>query len=147
MKRGLMVLLAVLAAGVLSAVGVSWIRQRAATPENWFHSEFNLTNEQTRDIMAVDPDYAKAVANFCDKIKKSDARVAEALKTSKSATPELKAAKAESDALCAECCDRMMKHFYMVAEKLPPGQRDRYLAMVLPTAMNPARMDAASMKK
>ncbi|HEY5891633.1 MAG TPA: periplasmic heavy metal sensor [Chthoniobacterales bacterium] len=147
MKRGLLILLAALAAGVLTALGVSWSRQCSAAPENWLRSEFGLTAEQAQHVAAVDPDYAKATSVLCERIRKSDERVATALKSSKSLTPEIKAAVAESNVLRAECAQRMTTHFYLVAEKLPAGQRDRYLAMVLPTAMNPDHMGAASMKK
>ncbi|HEY5753215.1 MAG TPA: periplasmic heavy metal sensor [Chthoniobacterales bacterium] len=145
MKHGLLVLLAALAAGVLTALGVSWSRQFAAAPENWLRNEFDLTAEQAQHVEAVDPGYAKATSDLCERIRKSDERVATALKSSKSLTPEIHAAMAESNALRAECAQRMMTHFYLVAEKLPADQRDRYLAMVLPTAMNPDDTDVASM--
>lgn len=147
MRRGWIVLLAALAAGVLTAAAVCGWQQRAAAPEAWLYREFGLTAEQGQELSAVDVNYRKETGELCERIRKSDARLAIALESGKSLTPEIEAAMTESNALRNECSQRMLKHFYLVADKMPAHQRERYLAMVLPLAMNPTDMDAIPRKK
>lgn len=126
MKNFLLTLGVVLAAcalsfGVFYAVNREPAQVRAALRESdamaWMCAEFHLNDAQFAAIKQLHEDYREVCAGHC-------ARIMEAGKNG--------APKAEVAALEKICVDAMAAHFRRVAALMPPGQGDRYLAIVLP---------------
>ena len=83
----------------------------------WLRVEFGLNPDQFRAIEALHRDYSIACGEHC-------AAILEARKRGAPAT--------EVAALERTCEGAMTVHFRAVAALMPPGQGERYLAIVLP---------------
>jgi len=125
MKNFLITLGAAIAACVV-AFGISYAwndnrAMRAAAREGdamaWLRLEFRLDDGQFSAIKRRHDDYSIVCGEHCAAIM---------------AARERQASSAEVAALEKICVDAMTGHFRQVAALMPPGQGDRYLAMVLP---------------
>ena len=83
----------------------------------WLRTEFRLNDQQFATIKKLHEDYSGVCAQHCAAIM---------------AARERHASPAEVAALEKICVDAMTAHFRQVATLMPPGQGERYLAMVLP---------------
>ncbi len=83
----------------------------------WLRTEFHLDVEQYAAIRKLHEDYGKVCAGHCAAIMAAQKRGAPA---------------AEVTALEKTCVDAMTAHFKRVAALMPPGEGERYLAIVLP---------------
>jgi len=83
----------------------------------WLRTEFKLDLEQYAAIKKLHEDYREVCAGHCAAIMDAQNRHAPA---------------AEVAALEKTCVAAMTAHFKRVAALMPPGQGERYLAIVLP---------------
>lgn len=125
MKNRLIMLLVVLVAGALS-FGVFYVMNdapavRQAAREGdamaWLRAEFHLTDAQFAAIKKLHDDYGRQCAEHCHAIM--DARQRHAPATEQAALEKI-------------CVNAMREHFQKVAALMPPGEGERYLAIVLP---------------
>jgi len=124
--KNLLITLAVALAACGAAFGVFYamndqpaLRQAAHEGDAmaWLREEFHLNDTQFAAVKKLHADYNVVCAEHCTAI-------AAAKKRGASAT--------EIAALEKTCVDAMTTHFRRVAALLPPGEGERYLAMVLP---------------
>ena len=83
----------------------------------WMRAEFHLNETQFAAINKLHEDYQVVCADHCAAIMAAEKRGAP---------------KSEIAALEKTCVEAMTAHFRRVAALMPTGQRERYLAMVLP---------------
>ena len=83
----------------------------------WLRAEFQLNDTQFAAIKKLHDDYRSVCADHCAAIMAAEKR---------------HAPRAEIAALEKTCVDAMTAHFKRVAALMPPGQGERYLAIVLP---------------
>jgi len=124
--RNLLLTLVALAALVAASATGFYLTQRdpvlreAAREDDamaWLRTEFNLTPEQEAEIVALQDEYALVCTDHCALIVGARLRSAPA---------------DEQVQLEADCVAAMREHFRQVAERMSPGQGERYLAIVLP---------------
>jgi hypothetical protein len=124
--KNFLITLGVAIAACAVACGVFYVvsddrAMRAAAREGdamaWLRLEFKLDDAQFAAIKRMHEDYSVECGKHCGAIM--DAR-------------ERKAPAAEIAALEKFCVDSMGGHFRQVAALMPPGQGERYLAVVLP---------------
>jgi len=118
----LVVLLAAAATsfGVFYAVNDAPAIRRAASEGDamaWLRAEFRLDDAQFAAIKQLHDNYSLVCSQHCAAIMSAQRRHAPA---------------AEVAALEQTCVDAMTAHFRQVAALMPPGQGERYLAIVLP---------------
>lgn len=83
----------------------------------WLRAEFQLNDAQYVAIKKLHDEYGVACSRHCTAIMAAKRR---------------HASPAELAALEQTCLDAMTTHFRQVAALMPPGQGERYLAIVLP---------------
>jgi hypothetical protein len=95
------------------------VRTAARTGDSsaWLRSEFRLDDAQTEAIERLQAGFERVCAGHCAAIRAARRR---------GAPPS------EISGLEEECVASMKEHFRQVAAIMPPGQGDRYLALVLP---------------
>ncbi len=141
MKRGgLIVLLAVAAA--MAAAAVACFVQHKSSPAEWLRSEYGLDAGQMKQAAALHDEYRGVCAELCAKIAASDDALAGAIRSSKSVTPQITEAIAETGRVRTECRIRMLDHFYQTAALIPEDKRAGYLEKVLPLVLRPGEMHA-----
>lgn len=108
--------------------------RRAAREQDamaWLRAEFQLDDAQFAAIKALHDDYGTQCAEHCSAIMSAKRR---------------KAAHAEIAALEKVCVESMTTHFQRVAELMPAGQGERYLATVLPRVSDYAHEGAPNVQ-
>lgn len=124
--KNILISMGVIVAAALAAFGVAYLVSgdpalRAAAREDdsmaWLRAEFRLNEAQFAAVKQVHDDYSIACGKHCAAIMEARERQAPA---------------AEVAALEKICVDAMTVHFRRVAALMPPGQGERYLAIVLP---------------
>jgi hypothetical protein len=83
----------------------------------WLREEFHLNDAQFAAVKKLHADYNVVCADHCAAI---------------AAAKQRGASSSELAALEKKCVDAMTTHFRQVAALLPPGEGERYLALVLP---------------
>lgn len=83
----------------------------------WLRTEFRLDEAQFSAIEKLHADFEKECAVHCSAIAAANRRHASA---------------AEIAGLESTCVQAMTDHFHRVASLMPPGQGERYLAIVMP---------------
>lgn len=140
MRRGLIVLLVLVVAGLVAAVGVfAWARGHAS-PMSWLRSEFSLDDRQAETVARIHAEYETDCSRMCARIAETDQRLTALIGASQNVTPEIREAIIESDRVRSECRTKMLEHFYRIAAELPPDRRTEYLAVVLPAVLRPGDM-------
>jgi hypothetical protein len=118
---GILVAAAGLSYGIFYTVSREPAAVRQALHERdalaWLRTEFKLSDAQLTAIKELHETYREACAVHCAKIMDAQNRGAPA---------------AEVAALEKTCVTAMTEHFKRVAALMPPGQGERYLAIVLP---------------
>lgn len=125
MKNFWLTLVAVVAAaaisfGVFFAMNDAPAVRRAAREGDammWLRAEFRLNDAQFAAIKQLHEDYSLVCTRHCAAIMAARRRHASPV---------------EIAALEQTCVDAMTAHFRKVAALMPPGQGERYLAIVLP---------------
>lgn len=144
MKRGLLILLLALAAG-LGAFWVTRSHQPAARQEvlldampelAWLRRELKLSDEQFAKASALHTAYRPQCAAMCRSIADAQSTMESLARTARGMTPELAAAVTEHARVQAECQQKMLAHLYQTAGLLDERQAARYLDMMLPQALN-----------
>ncbi|WP_075079071.1 periplasmic heavy metal sensor [Terrimicrobium sacchariphilum] len=139
MKRAISVLTVVLvAAFVALAVSRHVFANRSSM--DWLRDEFHLTDAQMEKAAALHSEYEASCETMCRRIAETDARLASAIRSSTSITPEIAAAIAETDRVRTDCRIAMLSHFYQTAALMPESERQRYLDKVLPVVLHPGEM-------
>lgn len=130
MKRGLLLVLGALAAGLL-AFGLTRFLAPSAPREMtdeiaWMRAEFNLTDAQAAAIAQLHEDYFPVCMEHCRLVAKARRSLATAPAAGKPA------AEAELLRLETVCQDATRAHLQRVADAMPPDEGQRFLALVLP---------------
>ena len=133
MKRGFLVLLAVIVTGVCAALLTRHFFQ--GPPSAWLCHEYGLTPEQSGKIQQLQQQYGSRCGPYCDAMCEANGRLetlALAELGSCRVTPALRDAVTETDRIRTQTRLAMLEHFYAVAAELPPDRRKEYLLKVLP---------------
>ena len=139
MKRGGRIVLLVAVAAIAAATVAVLVRHQSS-PVEWLRSEFGLNAEEMKRATALHDEYQDTCRELCAKIATTDDSLARAIRSSKTITPEIAAAIAETDRVRTECRLRMLEHFYETAALMPEEQRAGYLEKVLPLVLHPGEM-------
>ena len=139
MRRGLLVLLALVALVSVTALVTCWLR-KPATPTDYLCQVYGLDAGRAQRVTQLQADYEKHCAEMCARIEASDRRLAKIVRSNAAVTPEICAALAEADAVRTDCRVNMLSYVYAVAAELPANKRQAYLDAVLPTILNPEQM-------
>lgn len=148
MKRGLILVLAVLLAGF---AGFSITRYQKvasqhgdgvlldAMPElSWVKSELKLTDGQFEKVSALHVAYRPKCEEMCHSLSRAHRKVGELAAANGVMTPELEAAIREHAEVHAACQRAMLEHLYQTAALLEPAQGSRYLGIMIPQALDSA---------
>jgi len=136
MKRAVLLLGALLAAGLLAAVAVCVIVHEDESVE-WLRTRFQLSDAEMEQALALHRAYEARCEEMCDIIAASEEDLAAALRESSDLTPRVREAIAQNSRVRAECRTQMLDHFYQTASILPESRRDEYLDIVLPLVLKP----------
>lgn len=145
MKRGILILLAAAALGLMTAAAFYFVGIRTS-PTDWLRREFGLSGEQARQAAAMHAEFQGRCMEMCARIEAADERLqrlTQSTQSNRSMTPEIQAAIAESDQVRTECRMNMLEHFSAMAAIIPADQRERYMKKVLPLVQNPEQMAAS----
>ena len=152
MKRGLLIILLALAAGG-TAFWVTRTHRQAShqqvlldsMPElAWLKGDLNLSDEQFAKAIALHTGYRPQCVAMCAHIAEARAKMESLARGSRRMTPELAAAISEHARVQAECRQKMLEHLYQTAALMDEKQAARYLAKVLPLALNSDNRGSAS---
>jgi len=144
MKKGIVILVLALAAGIL-AYYVTRSHQETAHKEvlldsipelAWLRGELKLTDDQFAKASELHAAYRPKCAEMCRNIAEAHAKLEALAMTGRKLTPELLEAIREHARVHAECQQKMLEHLYQTAELLDDKQAERYLATVLPHALD-----------
>jgi hypothetical protein len=136
MRRSLVILLAILLAGVAIA-GASYLlgcricaRQLAGSGDDlaWLRREFHLSDSEMQRIRQLHDGYLPKCHENCARIVAKKQELQAALDHAQGMTPEAQQKLAEVAALRAQCQANMLGHFYEVSQAMPAEQGRRYLA-------------------
>lgn len=130
MKRGVLLALTVLAAGLL-AFGITRYFGPSAPAEMtdeiaWMRSEFHLTAEQAAAVEKLHDDYFPVCMEHCRLVARARKTLAAA------SADERPSAQAELARLQSVCETATREHLRRVAAAMPPAEGERFLALVLP---------------
>jgi hypothetical protein len=138
MRRGILILVAGLVAGVLAfccsyRLGTAKPRAllRSAQPElAWLKHEFNLSDAEFRRVSELHTGYLPQCKDRCRRIEELNDKLSRLLGKATQMTPELEQALNERAQIRALCQAEMLKHFFAVSHTMPPEQGQRYLVWV-----------------
>jgi len=130
MKRGFLVLLAVIAVGFGGVLIARHFFQ--GPPSSWLCHEYGLSPGQAVKVEALQQQYGSRCGPYCDAMCEANARLETVTFGSGSVTPEIRDAVTETDRIRTQTRIAMLEHFYAVAAELPPERRKEYLRKVLP---------------
>jgi hypothetical protein len=140
MKRGSAILLVVLGLGAAIGLLSYYLFRNRDSPADWLGKELALNEEQSARVMALSAEYGQKCEEMCARITQTDSRLAGLIESSRTVTPEIRDALAESDRVRTECRLKMLEHFYEVAAAMPEEKRKKYLDMVLRVVLDPGEM-------
>jgi hypothetical protein len=146
MKKGLLILLAAIVAGVLA-----FFLSRGQLPPAhqsvlldsmpelaWLRTDLKLTEEQFSKVEQLHRDYRPLCAEMCRRIRESEAAVAKLASTQGSMSDELIRAIENHGHVIASCKRSMLEHMYHTASVMNEHQAQRYLEVSLPLALDSA---------
>jgi hypothetical protein len=134
MKRGLLVLLAVILTGAAAALITRRLIQ--GPPSSWLCHEYALSPEKAERVRQLQAEYGSQCGPYCDRMCDANARLETVALGCGSVTPSLRDAVAETDSIRTQTRLAMLEHFYAVAAELPPDRRKEYLRKVLPLVID-----------
>lgn len=148
MKRGPLILLAALAAGLIGFLAVRSLPfgssghashghdGHSQLPElEWLRQEFDLSVEEFDRIAKLHLAYLPTCESLCKRIAVARNRVKELVLAETEVTPALEAALREEADLRAECQAAMLGHIYITAAALPSDKSRAYLDAMLPEVL------------
>ena len=147
MKKGILVLLVGLLAGVVAFCAMRWqkdghhhSRDGIALdfmPElEWLKRDLQLTDEQFSKVRELHIAYRPGCAEMCRRIAEAHEKMEAISTANREITPEYKAALREHAEIHVEGQEAMLKHLYRTAATLNPPQAERYLKTMLPFALD-----------
>jgi len=141
-KRGILILVGILLAGVAAAILAFCLshQRHEEVVMTWLEKEYKLTPEQARQVETMHREYQVKCAQMCARIVESDTRLAALLRKNDHVTPEIRAAMEETDRVRTLCRVSMLEHLYQIADVMPPSEQKRYLEMVFPLIEHPEQM-------
>ncbi len=145
MKRAALLLVTAIVVALAALVVSRHLLVRHSSTD-WLRTEFHLTDDQMKQAEALHAEYQATCEGMCRRIAETDARLAKAIQSSATVTPEIIAAIAETDRVRTECRIAMLAHFYQTAALMPEGERQRYLEKVLPVVLHPGEMHDEHMR-
>ena len=138
MKRGFLILLVVIIAGVGAALVTRNLLRGPSSA--WLCHQYGLSPQKAGTIEGLQQQYGSRCGPYCDRMCEANARLEqlslEAGLGQQSITPALREAVAETDRIRTETRIVMLEHFYAVAGELPPEKRRAYLLKVLPLVID-----------
>ena len=138
MKRGFLILLAVIIAGVGAALVTRHLLQGPSSA--WLCHEYGLSPQKAGTIEGLQQQYGSRCGPYCEQMCEANARLEQlSLETGlgqRNISPRLREAVAETDRIRTETRIVMLEHFYAVAAELPPEKRRAYLLKVLPLVID-----------
>lgn len=144
MKRGIVILIVALAAGILAFCMIRTHKIGArpdvlldSLPElAWLQSELKLNNRQLEEISELHAAYRPKCMDMCRRIAATREKVDELIRQNHQVTPELEQALREHAATRAECQQAMLGHIFQTAKMMDHDQAEIYLREVLPFALD-----------
>lgn len=147
MKKGLVILLIALVAGLTAFCTMRWHKASQsshgegivldAMPElNWLRKELQLTEEQFDKVRELHAAYRPKCTEMCRRIFEAHKKIESLASAHRVITPEYKVALNEHAAIHVECQEAMLNHLYQTAATLNPEQSKRYLEAMLPFALD-----------
>jgi len=110
----------------------------------WLKGELKLSDEQFAKAIALHTGYRPQCVAMCGHIAAARANMESLARKSHSMTPELAAAISDHARVQALCRQKMLEHLYQTAALMDEKQAARYLAKVLPLALNSDNRRAVS---
>jgi hypothetical protein len=152
MKKGLLMLLAAMAAGIvaffLSRGGSSHDTTSVlldSMPElAWLRTDLKLTDEQFSKVEQLHREYRPVCAEMCHRIAHSEADVAKLASAKNGMTDELSKAIETHGRVIVECKRSMLEHLYQTASLMDEQQSRRYLDVALPLALDSVHSGTAN---
>ncbi len=138
MKRGLLILIAGLIAGLAAYACVFFVcmssarkLQQSDQPElAWLKEEFKLSDSEFERVSELHQGYLPQCAEMCRRVAAENAKLQKLLSTETNVTPKIEQTLNEVGRLRAECQAKMLRHFYEVSRTMPPEEGRRYLEWV-----------------
>ena len=147
MKKGLLVFMVALVAGMVAFCAVRWQKTGhhhsgngialGSLPELvWLKEDLELSEEQFSKVRELHMAYSPGCAEMCRRIAEAHKKIEAFATSTREITPEYKAALRQHADIHVECQEAMLKHLYQTAAALNPQQAERYLKTMLPFAMD-----------
>ena len=146
MRRGLIVLAAATALGLLATVAVYFWKLERSSSTSWLRVQFALDDQEAKTVERIHNQYQTECASMCARIVQTDQQLAQLIFDAPQVTPEIQNAIIETDRLRSECRVKMLEHFYRIAAELPATRRREYLQMVLPVVLRPGMMTESHLR-
>ena len=147
MKKGLLILLVALMAGVAAFCAVRWRSASGhqhpsgvaldAMPElEWLKNDLGLSETQFAKVRELHTAYRPRCVEMCRRIAAAHEKMEAVAAANRELTPEYRAALREHAAVHVECQEEMLKHLYATAATLNKEQAERCLKTTLPFALD-----------
>lgn len=147
MKKGLLILLIALVAGVAAFCAARWHSASRhqhhsgvaldAMPElEWLRKDLNLSEDQYLKVRELHTVYRPKCVEMCRRIAEAHEKIEEIAKANNKLTLEYRAALREHADIHVECQEEMLNHLYTTAATLNKEQAERYLKTTLPFALD-----------
>lgn len=146
MKKGALILLLALLAGLVAFCLMRWHRADSAhapgivldaMPElEWLRSELGLTDEQFSKVRALHVAYRPRCSDMCRRIAEAHEEIETIAKSTREVTPQFRDALKRHADIHVECQEQMLKHLYETAALLNTDQEAKYLETMLPFALD-----------
>jgi hypothetical protein len=152
MKRGLLILVLAVCAGVLAFFLTRGNESKDghttlldSMPElAWLRSELGLSHEQFEKASELHRNYRPKCEEMCRQIANSEAAVAALAQNNREMNRELALAVENHGRVIAECKQSMLEHMYATAAVMSEDQAMRYLQITLPSALATASSRATT---
>lgn len=146
MKKGLLILVAAMMAGILAfflsrsypVAGTDAVLLDSLPELTWLHTDLKLTDEQFSKVEKLHRDYRPVCAEMCHRIAESEATVAKLASNQDGMSDDLAKALENHGHVIAECKRGMLEHLYQTASLMDERQARRYLQVTLPLALDSA---------
>ncbi len=145
MKKGVLILLLALLAGLAAFCAMRWHQSAGhhsgivldAMPElEWLRSELKLSDEQFSKVRALHIAYRPKCTEMCRRIAEAHDEIETIAKSIGEVSPEFRVALKKHADIHVECQEQMLKHLYETASTLNREQAARYLEEMLPFALD-----------
>jgi hypothetical protein len=144
MKKGLLLLVLALAAGIV-AFCITRSHQQSVHKEvlldsmpelAWLRTELKLTDDQFAKASALHAAYRPTCATMCRNIAEAHEKLETLARSGRGMAPELDAAIRDHARVHAECQRKMLEHLFETANLFDDKQAARYLETMVPHALD-----------